>query len=132
MKYTIDKKEQYVVFTPMEEKIDSLLAPKLKSELLTIHAEGYSNIVLDLSNVKYVDSSGLSALLVGDREFGRNGGIFIISGVQEHVMKLLKISMLDKKLNLVIWSILWKKPERPFSFMKSREGKKRRKLDPGF
>jgi anti-anti-sigma factor len=52
--------------------------------------------------VKYVDSSGLSALLVGDREFGRNGGIFVISGVQEHVMKLLKISMLDKKLNLVL------------------------------
>lgn len=101
MKYTIDKKEQYVVFTPLEEKIDSLLAPKLKSELLTIHAEGYSNIVLDMSQVKYVDSSGLSALLVGDREFGRNGGIFVIAGVQDHVMKLLKISMLDKKLNLV-------------------------------
>lgn len=101
MKYTIDKKEQYVVFTPMEEKLDSLLAPALKSELLTIHAEGFSNIVLDMSQVKYVDSSGLSALLVGDREYGRNGGIFVISGVQEHVMKLLKISMLDKKLNLV-------------------------------
>ncbi|TDQ19269.1 anti-anti-sigma factor [Algoriphagus boseongensis] len=101
MKYTIDKKEQYVVFTPMEEKLDSLLAPVLKSELLTIHAEGFGNVVLDLSQVKYVDSSGLSALLVGDREFGRNGGIFVISGIQEHVMKLLKISMLDKKLNLV-------------------------------
>jgi anti-sigma B factor antagonist len=101
MKYSIDKKEQYVVFSPMEEKIDSLLAPKLKSELLTIHAEGYANIVLDMTQVKYVDSSGLSALLVGDREFGRNGGIFLISGVQEHVMKLLKISMLDKKLKLV-------------------------------
>jgi anti-anti-sigma factor len=101
MKYTIDKKEQYVVFSPLEEKIDSLLAPKLKSELLTIHAEGYSNLVLDMSQVSYVDSSGLSALLVGDREFGRNGGIFVISGVRDHVMKLLKISMLDKKLNLV-------------------------------
>jgi anti-anti-sigma factor len=100
MKYTIDKKEQYVIFTPMEEKLDSLLAPVLKSELLTIHAEGFTNLVLDMSQVKYVDSSGLSALLVGDREFGRNG-IFLISGVQEHVMKLLKISMLDKKLNLV-------------------------------
>ena len=101
MKYTIDKKEQYVVFSPLEEKINSLLAPKLKSELLTIHAEGYSNLVLDMSQVNYVDSSGLSALLVGDREFGRNGGIFVISGVRDHVMKLLKISMLDKKLRLV-------------------------------
>lgn len=101
MKYTIDKKEQYVVLAPLEEKIDSLIAPKLKSELLTIHAEGHTNVVLDMRQVKYVDSSGLSALLVGDREFGRVGGIFIIAGVQDHVMKLLKISMLDKKLNLV-------------------------------
>ena len=101
MKYTIDKKEQYVVFSPLEKKIDSLLAPKLKSELLTIHAEGYTNLVLDMSQVNYVDSSGLSALLVGDREFSRNGGIFVISGVRDHVMKLLKISMLDKKLRIV-------------------------------
>ncbi|MFM7629582.1 MAG: STAS domain-containing protein [Algoriphagus sp.] len=101
MKYTIDKKEQYVILTPLEEKIDSLLAPKLKSELLTIHAEGYANMVLDMSQVQYVDSSGLSALLVGDREFGNHGGIFVIAGAREHVMKLIKISMLDKKLNLV-------------------------------
>lgn len=101
MKYTIDKKEQYVILTPLEEKIDSLLAPKLKSELLTIRAEGYANMVLDMSQVQYVDSSGLSALLVGDREFGNHGGIFVIAGAREHVMKLIKISMLDKKLNLV-------------------------------
>lgn len=101
MKYSIDKKEQYVIFTPMEEKLDSTLAPKLKSELLTVHAEGYEKLVLDMSHVKYVDSSGLSALLVGDREYGNNGGLFLISGVQDHVLKLLKISMLDKKLNLV-------------------------------
>ena len=49
--------------------------------LLTIHAEGYSNLVLDMSQVNYVDSSGLSALLVGDREFGRNGGIFAGHGL---------------------------------------------------
>lgn len=101
MKYSIDKKEQHVIFAPLEEKIDSLMAPQLKSELLTLYATGFKNLVLDLSQVKYIDSSGLSALLVGDREFGRSGGIFVISGVQDHVMKLLRISMLDKKLQIV-------------------------------
>lgn len=101
MKYTVDKKEQYVVFTPMEEKLDSGLSPVLKSELLTVQAEGYNNLVLDMSQVKYADSSGLSALLVGNREFTRAGGIFVISGLQEHVMKLIKISMLDKVFNIV-------------------------------
>jgi anti-anti-sigma factor len=101
MKYTVDKKEQFVVFTPMEEKLDSALSPKLKSELLTVNAEGYHNLVIDMSQVKYADSSGLSALLVGNREFSRNGGIFIVASPQEHVMKLMKISMLDKVFNIV-------------------------------
>jgi anti-anti-sigma factor len=101
MKYTVDKKEQYVVFTPMEDKLDSALSPKLKSELLTVNAEGYNNLIIDMSQVKYADSSGLSALLVGNREFSRDGGIFIIAAPQEHVMKLIKISMLDKVFNIV-------------------------------
>jgi anti-sigma B factor antagonist len=101
MKYTVDKKEQYVIFTPMEEKLDSALSPILKSELLTVNAEGYDNLVIDMSHVKYADSSGLSALLVGNREFGRDGGIFIIASPQEHVMKLIKISMLDKVFKIV-------------------------------
>lgn len=101
MKYTVDKKEQYVVFTPMEEKLDTLLSPKLKSELLTVHAEGYNNLVIDMSHVKYADSSGLSALLVGNREFNRNGGIFVVVNPQDHVLKLIKISMLDKVFTIV-------------------------------
>jgi anti-sigma B factor antagonist len=101
MKYSVDKKEQYVIFTPLEEKLDSALSPILKSELLTVQAEGYENLVIDMSNVKYADSSGLSALLVGNREFGRNGGIFIIASPQEHVMKLIKLSMLDKVFIIV-------------------------------
>lgn len=101
MKYSVDKKEQFVIFTVQEEKLDSSLSPQLKSELLTVQAEGYSNLILDMSQVKYVDSSGLSALLVGNRTFSENGGIFLISSPQEHVNKLIKISMLDKVLNVV-------------------------------
>ena len=101
MKYSVDKKEQYVVFTLQEEKLDSSLSTQLKSELLTVHAEGYRNLIMDMSNVKYTDSSGLSALLVGNRTFSEDGGIFVISSPQEHVTKLIKISMLDKVLNVV-------------------------------
>lgn len=101
MKYSVDKKEQFVIFTLLEEKLDSSLSPHLKSELLTVHAEGYRNLIMDMSHVKYSDSSGLSALLVGNRAFSEDGGIFVISSLQEHVNKLIKISMLDKVLNVV-------------------------------
>ena len=67
MKYTIDKQEKYSLLRLHEEKLDSNVAPALKSELITLHAEGIRNIILDLAEVKYTDSSGLSALLVGNR-----------------------------------------------------------------
>jgi anti-sigma B factor antagonist len=101
MKYSIDKQERYSLVTLHEEKLDTTLAPKLKSELITLHAEGVKNIVLDVSEVKYIDSSGLSSLLVGNRILTEDGGIFIIASPTEHVQKLIKISQLDNVLNIL-------------------------------
>ena len=84
-----------------EEKLDSSVAPGLKSELITLHAEGSHNIILDLGEVKYTDSSGLSALLVGNRIVQEDGGIFVLAALSKHTMKLIKISQLDSVLNIL-------------------------------
>lgn len=101
MKYTIDKTEKYSILKLHESKLDSTVAPSLKSELITLHAEGVRNIILDLEEVKYTDSSGLSALLVGNRILSDDGGIFILIHLSEHAMKLIKISQLDSVLNIL-------------------------------
>lgn len=101
MKYTIDKQEKYSLLKLHEEKLDSSVAPNLKSELITLHAEGVRNIILDLSDVKYTDSSGLSALLVGNRIVQEDGGIFVLTCLSDHTMKLIRISQLDSVLNIL-------------------------------
>ena len=101
MKYTIDKQEKYSLLRLHEEKLDSSVAPGLKSELITLHAEGVRNIILDLTEVKYTDSSGLSALLVGNRVVQEDGGIFILTCLSDHTAKLIKISQLDSVLNIL-------------------------------
>jgi len=101
MKYTIDKKEKYCVFKLNEPKLDSTLAPDLKTELITLNAEGVKSIILDLSEVNYTDSSGLSSLLVGNRTYQQDGGIFILAALSDHTMKLIKISQLDGVLNIM-------------------------------
>jgi len=101
MKYSVDKQEKYSLIKLEEDKLDTTIAPALKSEFITMHAEGIKNIILDLSAVKYTDSSGLSALLVGNRTFQQNGGIFIIAAPTEHALKLIKISQLDSVLNIL-------------------------------
>jgi len=101
MKYSVDKQEKYTLLRLNEEKLDSSIAPQLKSEMVTLHAEGVRNIILDLSEVKYTDSSGLSALLVGNRILQEDNGIFVLARLSDHTMKLIKISQLDSVLNIL-------------------------------
>ncbi|MFP4088696.1 MAG: STAS domain-containing protein [Cyclobacteriaceae bacterium] len=101
MKYSIDKKEQYTTFQLQEEKLDASIAPELKSELITLHAEGVQNLILNMEQVKYTDSSGLSALLVGNRIFREDGGTFVLCSLNDHVMKLIKISQLDSVMTIL-------------------------------
>jgi anti-anti-sigma factor len=101
MKFSLDKREKLTILSLEEDKIESISAPKLKSELVKLSAEGFPNLVLDLSAVKYIDSSGLSALLVGHRICKEQQGLFVITGINDHVLKLIKISQLDSVFELL-------------------------------
>ena len=101
MKYTIDKQEKYTLIQLNETKLDATVSPQLKSEFVTLNAEGNKNIIADLSQVKYIDSSGLSAILIANRLCQDANGTFILAGVTDHVMKLIKISQLDTVLELL-------------------------------
>ncbi|QNF35620.1 STAS domain-containing protein [Adhaeribacter swui] len=101
MKYTIDKKENYTIITIDEKKLDTTIAPDLKSEFVKLNAEGITNLILDLSNVKYTDSSGLSSILIANRLCNSANGLLILAGLQDHVMKLITISKLETVLNIL-------------------------------
>lgn len=101
MKFTVDKKERYCIFKLNEEKLNSLISANLKSELVILNQEGYRNIICDLSDVHFMDSSGLSAILIGHRICKDANGTFVLSSCTEPVLKLIKISQLDTLLNVV-------------------------------
>lgn len=101
MKYTIDKKENYTIITIDEKKLDTSIAPDLKSEFVKLNAEGITNLILDLNNVKYTDSSGLSSILIANRLCNSSNGLLILTSLQDHVMKLISISKLEQVLNIL-------------------------------
>lgn len=101
MKFSVDKHDKYVIIKLNEPKLNSIVSPKLKSELILFNTEGQRNIVLDLSNVKYVDSSGLSSLLVGHRLCKSAEGVFILTGLNDAVTKLIAISQLETIITIV-------------------------------
>src|SRR3978361_492026 len=101
MKFAVDKHEKYILIKLNESKLNSLITPHLKSELILINTEGQRNIILDLSQVKFADSSGLSSLLVGHRLCKNAGGSFILTGLNDAVARLITISQLDSVLSIV-------------------------------
>ena len=86
--------------TSTVEKLDALHAPDLKAELVQLGKSGHLNIVLDLTESRYCDSSGLSAVLVGNRLCRDENGTFVLCGLQPTVEKLVQISQLDRVLNI--------------------------------
>jgi len=101
MKYSIQKSEKHTIIKLEEEKLDTLIAPKIKSEFVTLFQAGLTNLILDVSAVKYIDSSGLSALLVANRLAKESDGVFILVSATDHVKKLLAISKLDAVIKLL-------------------------------
>lgn len=100
MSFRTEKQNNYSVIYFSTDKLDAVVAPDLKSELVLINKNGEKNILIDLSSVKYCDSSGLSALLIGNRLCKEVAGTFVICGIQPAVDKLITISQLNNVLNI--------------------------------
>ncbi len=100
MEFKIDKFENHTLIKVLEEKLDTHIAPTLKSELVLVSGNGEKNIILDLGNCRYCDSSGLSAILVANRLCKNANGTFVLTGLNDAVERLITISQLDTVLNI--------------------------------
>lgn len=100
MSFSTEKNDRYTKITLSADKLDNTVSPLLKSQLVVLNAEGVKNIIIDLTQTKYCDSSGLSAILVANRLCKNAGGVFVLTGLQDAIAKLISISQLDSILNI--------------------------------
>ena len=102
MKYSVDKQEKFAIFSLHDENLNSLLAPSLKTQFSIMCKEGIPNLILDMNDVKYVDSSGLSAILLGHQIWNDVEGCFILTNLNNaYVKKLIEIAKLDDFLTII-------------------------------
>ena len=86
------------IFKLNERRFDSTLAGFVKAEFSIILSEDTTKLVVDMSEVEYCDSSGLSALLLAFRILQAEEGEIKIAAPQKSVRTLIEISQLDKIL----------------------------------
>jgi anti-anti-sigma factor len=96
MKFDVHKDGASVTLTVKERKIDASISPELKGEFLLLAKPKVEVLIVDLADVEFCDSSGLSALLIADRKMKEHGGRVRLINVHKKVSALLRISMLDR------------------------------------
>ncbi|MCQ2203765.1 MAG: STAS domain-containing protein [Bacteroidales bacterium] len=69
---------------------------ELKTILISKLKSGAAKVVLDLKNVKFMDSTGISVLISSLKTSRESNSKFVIANIQRDVLKLFELMKLDK------------------------------------
>jgi anti-sigma B factor antagonist len=77
-------------------ELDLSNAPALRERLLDIAATQSASLILDLSGLTFMDSTGISVLVAAERRAHQLGGSLSLAGPQKVVARVLHITSLDR------------------------------------
>jgi len=96
MSYTNEKlNDTTVLISINEERLDAGSAPSFKQYFLDTVGNDSHKIVLDLTKVKFMDSSGLGVLISSLKHLNAQGSIVLI-GIQANVKALMSLTRMDR------------------------------------
>ncbi len=81
---------------PLEGEIDLHVSPQIGTALNALIEKKPPLLLVDLSKVTYIDSSGLAVLIEAMQNVSGYGGKFALCGLQEGVRPIFEIARLDQ------------------------------------
>ena len=96
MNLKIEEKNEIVVVRVKEERLDAHNSGDLKLEMNRLFGEGRKNILVDLEDVRFIDSSGLGALVSGFKNAISNQGNMKLASLQPQVKSMFELTRLHR------------------------------------
>lgn len=96
MKITQEKIQEFNVLVLEEERIDAHNSAELKEYILNMIKLGEVNIIVQLQQVRFIDSSGLGALLAGFKNAERKSGRLLLANIQPQVLSMFELTRLNR------------------------------------
>jgi len=84
-----------VITIILKGRIDASVAPDIEQKLLSLISGGSCKLVTDLSEVKFISSAGLRALIAALKEAKRQSGDLRLAGIQGQVQEVLDLTGLS-------------------------------------
>jgi anti-sigma B factor antagonist len=95
MRYTVEHRDEITILSIHNQRVEGEVSAKLKAEVLIAAQPDIEGLIIDLTAVEMLDSSGLGALLLANRQLKEYGIPLALVGVKEMVLSLMKISQID-------------------------------------
>jgi anti-anti-sigma factor len=95
----IEKRDDETIIEPAQDLVHSM-AQGFRKELLLLVQEGTRKLVIDLVNVKIIDSVGLGVLIAATNSLGKIDGKLRIVNASQDLCKVFKMMRLDQHFEL--------------------------------
>ena len=95
---TIRSEPENAHLVSLHGELDGATAKELEAEFIRIEATSVSRIVLDLSELDFIDSTGLAMIVKADRRAKNDGHVFRLLRPQGQVGRAFAVSGLDQLL----------------------------------
>lgn len=96
MNLNLEKINEFCVLTIQDERIDAHNSAELKEYILKLIEDGESHIIIQLEHVRFIDSSGLGALLFGHKHMVAKSGQFALVNIQQQVLSMFELTRLTR------------------------------------
>ncbi len=96
MKIKKEKIKDFILLVPEEERIDAHNSTEFKEYILDLIKKGEINLIVQLDQVRFIDSSGLGALLAGFKNAQRKSGNLLLVNVQPQVLSMFELTRLNR------------------------------------
>ena len=95
----VDDHERDQVVAHVRGEVDLYTAPKLRERLMAA-TDGVNRLVLDLREVTFLDSTGISVIVSVLKRMREGGGDLVLRSPTEAVRKVLEMTRLDNVLTI--------------------------------
>lgn len=98
---TTSEPQQHVVQLRLRGELDLMTAPVLETALDTATANGYNRMVIDLSELRFIDSTGMHLLVQAHRRMTAKHAETQVVSPSPHVAKVFEVMGLDRVFGMV-------------------------------
>lgn len=80
----------------LQGEVDVYTSPQLKQDIMRLAESGVKHVIINLSKVEYLDSTGLGVLIGGLKRLRESGGSLVLVGPGMRILRIFEITGLNK------------------------------------